>query len=104
MDRERFIRVLGADPEKWAKCYTLTPATVECYSCAAPRTTSIPFFAGQLRGLIAPTCPCGDDRGPYCVTHVEPSESIDELLGKLFPAPKPRCKRMKKARLRLVTP
>lgn len=101
MDRDRFMRVLGADPAKWAKRWGIKPASAPCYTCDAERVTSIPFATGALRGLMAPVCPCGNDRGPYCVVDSQGRCIVDVLD---TDEPKPRRKRAKKRKLRLVTP
>lgn len=66
-DRDKFLLLHGACPCKWAKRWGIEPFTTECYRCGAPATSSIPFAAGSLRGLIAPVCTCGHPTPPYCV-------------------------------------
>ena len=71
LSRRRFLRVISADPNDWAERYGIEPFTVPCSGCGATRVTSIPFFSGTLRGLIAPGCECGcDSLPPYCVVRV----------------------------------
>lgn len=67
MNRKRFLRVLGADPVQWAQRYELEQYTRPCSQCGARLTTSIPFVSGQMRGLLAPDCVCGNVNTPYCV-------------------------------------
>jgi hypothetical protein len=64
---ERLI-VHGITVEAWAARYDIEPTTVPCHACGAPKTTSMPFVQGALRGLASPPCMCGDDsRAPYCL-------------------------------------
>lgn len=70
MNRAKFMVVHGADPGRWAARYGIEPFTHPC-RCGLPCTTSIPFFRGRLRGLLSPTCPCGNDRTPYCAVSVD---------------------------------
>jgi len=54
--------------EAWAERWGLRPFSASCYVCGTLLTTSIPFAAGHLRGLVAPACPkCGDTLTPFCV-------------------------------------
>ena len=66
-NREKFLIVYGYPPEKWAKRFDIEPFTHACRECKRPMTTTLPFFLGQLRGLMSPPCPCGSDHQPYCV-------------------------------------
>jgi hypothetical protein len=100
MDRARFILVLGADPVKWAKRWGIEPGSAPCYFCKAELTTSIPFAVDGLRGLVAPTCACGNKNTPYCVVAAKGGD----ILEALYPPSKPRRKRAKKRLLKLVTP
>lgn len=65
--RHRMMEIHGVDAAAFAKRHGIEPFTGECYDCQRPRTTSVPFAYGKLRGLKSPTCACGDERGPYCV-------------------------------------
>jgi hypothetical protein len=57
----RFLYVYGACPKRWAKRYGIVPLTRPCYGCDAPRTTDLPFFVGQFRGLASFACAsCGE--------------------------------------------
>lgn len=67
LNRKRFLRVYGADAKRWAARHGLAPFTAPCSRCGEQLHTSVPFAAGLLRGLIAPTCTCGNARTPYCV-------------------------------------
>jgi hypothetical protein len=75
--RDRFLLVLGQDPTEWARRYGLEPFTVPCHACGRELTTSVPFFYGQLRGLLTPTCECGAENRPYCLVR-------DPAYGDLF--------------------
>lgn len=70
-DRSRFLLVFGADPKRWAVRYDLTPFITPCADCDRPLTTTVPFACGPMRGLIAPRCPCGNDKPPYCILRVD---------------------------------
>jgi hypothetical protein len=81
MNRSRFLRVLGADPTKWAERYDLEPFSYPCGECGKVLATTVPFAYGQLRGLMAPRCECGNVGTPYCLVR-------DSRHGDLFtPAP-----------------
>lgn len=67
LDRDRFLLVLGQDPEAWAARFGIEPFTHPCDGCGEPLSTTLPFASGELRGLIAPRCACGNDAPPYCV-------------------------------------
>jgi hypothetical protein len=63
----RKLIVHGVTGEAWAKRYGIVPFTRPCIGCGQPMTTSVPFAQGQLRGLVAPRCSCGNPNQPYCV-------------------------------------
>jgi hypothetical protein len=67
MNRDRFLLVLGANPTAWAARFEIEPFTAACRRCKRALTTSQPFAYGQLRGLLAPPCACGNKNTPYCV-------------------------------------
>lgn len=69
--RATFLLVLGADPERWARRYGIAPFTHPCAGCGASCTTSIPFAAGDHRGLIAPVCACGHPTPPYALVRAD---------------------------------
>lgn len=77
LERLKFLRVLGADPVRWADRYGLLPFDAACDGCGSSVTTSVPFACGTLRGLLAPHCDCGNAFPPYCVVR-------DERYGDLF--------------------
>lgn len=72
LNRKRFFVVHGVDAATWAKRYDLEQYTCPCSECERPLTTSIPFASGQLRGLVAPKCECGNESTPYCVVTADP--------------------------------
>ncbi len=79
---ERFF-IHGVTAEAWAARFDIEPFTADCASCGREKTTTLPFAQGQLRGLQAPSCPCGDDsRAPYCI--VRDPKHGDLLDGDLF--------------------
>ncbi len=63
----RRLYVYGVTADAWAKRHGIEAITHSCSACGAPLTTSMPFVAGQLRGLDSPTCECGNERTPYVV-------------------------------------
>lgn len=69
--RATFLRVLGADPERWAKRYGIAPFTHPCTGCGAPSTTSIPFASVDHRGLIALVCACKHPTPPYALVRAD---------------------------------
>lgn len=77
MDSTRFLTVHGVCPKAWAKRYDLLPFTHPCDACGEPLTTTLPFAQGQLRGLRAPTCSCGNKQTPWCLVR-------DRRFGDLF--------------------
>jgi hypothetical protein len=67
LEPEKFLMVYGQNAESWANRFGLEPFTHPCYACGAELRTTQPFFCGELRGLIARRCSCGDAWPPYCV-------------------------------------
>src|SRR4051794_14752016 len=65
--REKFLTIHGITAERWAARYDIEPFEHPCHECGATLRTSIPFAVGQLRGLMAPPCVCGDQNTPYCL-------------------------------------
>lgn len=60
----------GVSAEAWAKRWGIEiPEPPECYDCNRPRSLTLPFVRGVFRGLKAPTCECGNERGPWCIVH-----------------------------------
>jgi len=66
-NRSRFLFPIGTDPQRWAERYDLTPFTGPCSDCGAMLTTTLPFVNGDLAGLAAPGCECGNENTPYCM-------------------------------------
>ncbi len=81
MNRDRFLRVLGADPQRWMQRYDLQPFSSPCSGCGAERTVSIPIASGKLRGLIAPLCSCGSLDAPYCWMSTQ-GDSLSDLFAR----------------------
>ncbi len=68
VDRKRFLIVHGVSTEAWAKRWGLRiPVSYPCHDCGKERVATIPFAVETFRGLVAPTCECGNEFGPYCV-------------------------------------
>lgn len=67
VNRQHFLKILGANPVTWAARYDLEPFRFPCSDCGQLLTTTVPFAYQQLRGLIAPDCSCGNKFPPYCV-------------------------------------
>lgn len=99
MNREKFLIVHGVDPARWAQRYEIQPVTRPCRVCGNPLATSVPFAHGTLRGLLAPTCACGNARTPYCVVR-------DSRYGDLFTASdkdgSPRAKAAQRSESRVL--
>ncbi len=66
-----FLTVHGVDCLTWAARYKIMPFTHPCSDCGRPRTTSVPFACGPLRGLMAPPCACGTKSHCYCVVRAD---------------------------------
>lgn len=77
MNRRRFLRIHGVSLKAWSQRHDLEPYTRPCSECGAPLTTTVPFATGQMRGLLAPDCSCGNKNTPYCVVR-------DARYGDLF--------------------
>ena len=69
--------VHGVTPEAWSARYGVEVFTYPCSACGAPCTTTLPFVQGQLRGLQAPPCSCGNEKTPFGVVR-------DPKYGDLF--------------------
>lgn len=79
LNRSRFLRIHGVTVEAWAARHGIEPEVYPCSECGALCTMSIPFAVGELRGLMCPRCPCGNEHTPYCV--VRDSKYGDLLNG-----------------------
>jgi len=102
MHRERFLFVHGVGAAQWAARYEIEPSTHPCYDCGEPLTTSIPFAIGQLRGLVAPACACGNKSTPYCV--VRDPRYGDLLTGTEARGSSPRARQRNGGRVLSMTP
>jgi hypothetical protein len=67
LNRSRFLIIHGITTKSWCARHDLEPYTRPCSRCGAGLTTTIPFAVGQMRGLMAPVCSCGNENTPYCV-------------------------------------
>ena len=81
-DANRFY-VYGVTPEAWAKRYGIEVFSHPCFECGRVLTIAIPFAQGQLRGLQAPPCACGNERTPFGLVR-------DPAYGDLFSGVEPR--------------
>lgn len=81
MRSARRLYVHGVSVEAWTARYGVEPFTHPCSECGAPCTTSIPFVQGELRGLQAPECECGNALTPYAFVR-DPARG--DLLDGLF--------------------
>lgn len=77
LNRQKFLIIHGIDVEKWAKKHELEQFECPCSQCGQVLKASLPFVYGQLRGLVAPQCDCGNKNTPYCVVR-------DARYGDLF--------------------
>lgn len=57
--------VHGISAEAWSKRYGVEAFSYPCSECGRMCTTTLPFAQGQLRGLQAPPCPCGNEKTPF---------------------------------------
>lgn len=73
----RLYIVHGVSAEAWSRRWGVEIFTHPCSECDYPCRTTIPFVQGQLRGLQAPPCPCGNDKTPFGVVR-------DPKYGDLF--------------------
>lgn len=82
MNRKNFMTVHGTTAVEWSRRYGIEPLMSDCHECGATLTTSIPFasLCGELRGLMAPECDCGNSNTPYCLVR-------DPRFGDLFDGP-----------------
>jgi hypothetical protein len=69
--------VYGISQEAWTRRFGVEPFSHPCSECGEVLTTSLPFVQGQMRGLSAPRCKCGNDHTPYAVVR-------DARYGDLF--------------------
>lgn len=75
------LDVYGISVEAWTRRWGVQPFTSPCYECGRPLTTTIPFVVGDLRGLRAPACVCGQDRAPYVVVSASNPTGIPVPFG-----------------------
>ena len=81
--RENFLAVHGITAEHWAARYGIEPFSHPCHESGATLSTTAPFAVGQLRGLMAPPCACGNANTPYCLVR---DPRFGDLLDGLWPA------------------
>lgn len=67
MPRRRWLIAYGVDPVRWARRWGIEPFSYPCSLCGVELATTLPFVVGDLRGLVAPPCTCGNQRTPYAV-------------------------------------
>lgn len=66
MSRNSFLKFLGSDYIVWANKYKIEPVKHPCSDCGKESITNIPIAKGELRGLIAEDCSCGNNKMHYC--------------------------------------
>jgi hypothetical protein len=71
MTGEPRLYVHGVTAKEWADRHRIEVFSHPCIDCGRPRTISMPFAQGELRGLQAPPCDCGNDQGPYGLVRAE---------------------------------
>jgi|SRR5690606_12021651 len=63
----------GFDFDKWVERWNImVPDPVPCPECETPRTPTLPFRQGNLRGVLSEPCTCGyDSKAPlaFIATH-----------------------------------
>lgn len=79
MNGEPRLFVYGVTAEEWAIRHSIEVFSYPCSECDRMLTISMPFAQGQLRGLQAPPCECGNERTPYGL--VRASKFGDLLTG-----------------------
>lgn len=67
MNRKKFLKVYGISTEKWAERWDLEIYIRPCSKCNEDCSMTIPFAYGQMRGLMADVCKCGNERTPFCL-------------------------------------
>lgn len=68
--RTSWLVLHNGDPALWARRHGLEPFSHPCRDCGIVLTTTVPFAAGEMRGLVAPRCACGNEGTPYCIVGV----------------------------------
>lgn len=63
--------VHGVSAKAWAKFHRIEIFSYPCSDCGRVLTISRPFVQGQLRGLAAPPCECGNLKTPYGMVRAE---------------------------------
>lgn len=79
MDRAKFLMIYGANLSNWASRYGLSPFSVRCTVCKSFQVVGIPFTYGELRGLIAKECACGNPP-PYRVVHFNGGDILAAMV------------------------
>jgi len=64
--RKRFWKIYGVNSESWANRYGIQPFEHPC-ACGRVFKTTIPIRSGQLVGLMAENCECGNTDAPFCI-------------------------------------
>lgn len=57
--------VHGVSAKAWSRRFGIEVFSHPCSECGRMCTTSLPFAQGQLRGLQAPPCACGNVKTPF---------------------------------------
>ena len=71
--------VYGANLSTWADRYGLKSFSVRCTVCKSFQIVGIPFIYGELRGLIAKECVCGNPH-PYRVVHSDGGDILAAMV------------------------
>lgn len=67
MISEPILTIHGQDPTRWAARHGLRVSDLPCSECSTLLRPSVPFAAGEFRGLRCPPCGCGNQSTPYIV-------------------------------------
>jgi hypothetical protein len=82
-NRTQVMQVHGYSLTKWIEKYGIDLEGLEypCEGCSAMRRPTVPFFKGQLRGVLSAPCSCGhepDKITPYAVVR---DQRFGDILG-----------------------
>lgn len=68
--RTSWLVLHNGDQERWSRRHGIERFSYPCSDCGMVLTTTIPFASGEMRGLVAPKCVCGNEGTPYCIVGI----------------------------------